>query len=205
MDKNTILKIITGLLILGLVYFCYSLHKTNSQLSKDLAANTQQLENLLKLNGDLTTQLAQAKKDYMELGSNVSSSTQVVYVEKSSPNDADVEVNKSIPKVIVNAGDGKSFEFTPTSESKEVIKDGKVVITEDNTLTIDIEKITDARFKDRVDALNAKHELELKEANDKLEAVNKKLKITKRQRDFYAAGFATTVSGAVIIGVNKNM
>ena len=71
--------------------------------------------------------------------------------------------------------------------------------------TIDIEKITDARFKDRVDALNAKHELELKEANDKLEAVNKKLKITKRQRDFYAAGFATTVSGAVIIGVNKNM
>lgn len=205
MDKNTILKIIAGLLILGLVYFCYSLHKTNAQLSKDLIANTQQLESLLKVNGDLTTQLAQAKKDYMELGSNVSSSTQVVYVEKSSPNDADVEVNKSIPKVIVNAGDGKSFEFTPTSESKEVIKDGKVVITEDNTLTIDIEKITDARFKDRVDALNAKHELELKEANDKLEAVNKKLKITKRQRDFYAAGFATTVSSAVIIGVNKNM
>lgn len=205
MDKNTILKIIAGLLILGLVYFCYSLHKTNTQLSKDLAANTQQLESLLKVNGDLTTQLTQAKKDYMELGSNVSSSTQVVYVEKSSPNDADVEVNKSIPKVIVNAGDGKSFEFTPTSESKEVIKDGKVVITEDNTLTIDIEKITDARFKDRVDALNAKHELELKEANDKLEAVNKKLKITKRQRDFYAAGFVTTVSGAVIVGVNKNM
>ena len=157
LDKNTILQIIAALLILGLVYFCYSLHKTNSQLSKDLAANTQQLESLLKVNGDLTTQLAQAKKDYMELGSNVSSSTQVVYVEKSSPNDADVEVNKSIPKVIVNAGDGKSFEFTPTSESKEVIKDGKVVITEDNTLTIDIEKITDARFKDRVDALNAKH------------------------------------------------
>ena len=73
MDKNTILKIVAGLLILGLVYFCYSLHKTNTQLSKDLVANTQQLESLLKVNGDLTTQLAQAKKDYMELGSNVSS------------------------------------------------------------------------------------------------------------------------------------
>lgn len=191
MNKEKILYIIIAILIAGIIYGIFRFNNAMDDYKS-------KIDELIKMNASLTTELAKAKNDYMELSSNQQSKTEIVYVEKDSPDDADFEVNKTPPKVIVNAGDGNSYEFTPDSNSYQNIKDGKVVITEDNTLTLDIEKIVDARFKDRLDAINASHELELKEKDEIIDQKQRKLDITKKQRDFYAAGFVATGTGLFI-------
>lgn len=192
MKKETLLYIIIGLLIIALVYIFYRVNDAVTNYKKEIEA-------LVKLNGELTTQLAKAKNDYMELSSSQNSRTGVDYVEKKSPNDADIEINKTIPKIIINAGDGSSYDVTPSSKSYQTVKNGKVVINEDNSLTLDIEKIVDARFKDRIDAINASHQLELKKKDEIIDQKERKLKITKKQRDFYATGFATTTTGIFLV------
>ena len=87
--------------------------------------------------------------------------------------------------------------MTPEVKSGQVIKDGKVVLTEDNTLTLDVEKIVDARFKDKVQAIEAKHKLEMDNKNAELDKVNRVLKRTRKQRDFYV--------GTAIIGTGVGM
>ena len=173
-------------------------------LKNELEAANSQIEKLTVEKGDLALELAKSKNDYLELKSNESSQTVIQYVEKSSKDDADFQIDKTPPKVIINAGDGNVFTYSPDSKSYQNIKDGKVVVTEENTLNLDIEKIVDSRFKDRIEAINSKHELELQAVNDQLNKTNDKLKITKKQRDFYAGAFITTVSGGIIIGANKN-
>ena len=173
-------------------------------VKNELKAAKSQIEKLTVEKGDLALELAKSKNDYLELKSNESSQTVIQYVEKSSKDDADFQIDKTPPKVVINAGDGNVFTYSPDSKSYQNIKDGKVVVTEENTLNLDIEKIVDSRFKDRIEAINSKHELELQAVNDQLNKTNDKLKITKKQRDFYAGAFITTVSGGIIIGASKN-
>lgn len=173
-------------------------------VKNELKAAKSQIEKLTTEKGNLALELAKAKDDYIELKSNETSQTIIQYVEKSSKDDGDFQIDKKPPKVVINAGDGNVFTYSPDSKSYQNIKDGKVVVTEENTLNLDIEKIVDSRFKDKVEAINAKHELELKAANEQLEKTNAKLKITKKQRDFYAGAFVTTASGCIIVGANKN-
>lgn len=189
------------ILFLLVLFFGYKAYDTGVLLAN--ANNT--IDDLTKEKAELVVELAKAKNDYMELQSSQNSTTKIEYVEKESDNDGDFEINKKPPKVVVNAGDGTSYEFTPDLNSYQSIQNGKVVVTEDNTLTLDIEKIVDARFKDKVDALEAKHELEMNEKQSELDKVNDKLKITKKQRDFYGAAFATTLGGTLIIGTTKNI
>ena len=197
---TTIIKIIVGILIIAGIIFSYNMYvkaKEYDKVKAKLDEAITKVEKLTKENGQLAIDLAKAKKDYMELGMNSKVETVVQYVEKTSPNDADVALNKKPPKVIVTAGDGKEYDFTPDAKSAQVIKDGKVVLTEDNTLKLDIETIVDARFKDRVDAINAKHDLEMKEKNAELDKINRKLKITRKQRDFYAGTLVVGTAGVV--------
>ena len=196
-SSGLLTTILCGILVIllaaGSYYFYNQAHAANAALD---AAN-ERITTLTKEKGDLATQLAKAKNDYMELKSNQKTNTVVQYIEKTSPNDADIELTKKPPKVLINAGDGKTYDFTPDVVSAQNIKDGKVVLTEDNTLTLDIEKIVDARFKDRVDAIEAKHEIEIKEKNAELDKVNRVLKRTRKQRDFYI--------GTTIIGTGVGM
>lgn len=191
--NETLKKVIIVLLVCFLGYEFYSMRTGLVEANAKIAQ-------LTETNGELVSDLAKAKKDYMELESNQKTNTVIEYVEKESPNDADFQINKTTPKVVVNAGDGLKYEYAPDSKSMEQIKDGKVVITEDSTLNLDIEKIVDARFKDRVDTLNAQHALAIDEKNREIDNLNKKLKVVRRQRDFYGGivGFS-----AVGIGISK--
>ena len=198
---STLGKILTTilgtLLVVGIFYGLYRMYNQSVLANAALTEANKKIETLTKQNGDLATQLAKAKKDYMELGSKQTTHTVVQYVEKSSPDDADVELAKKPPKVVVKAGDGTSYDFTPEVQSGQVIKDGKVVLTEDNTLTLDVEKIVDARFKDKVEAIEAKHKLEIDTKNAELDKINRVLKRTRKQRDFYV--------GTAIIGTGVGM
>ena len=191
--NETLKKVIIVLLVCFLGYEFYSMRTGLVEANAKIAQ-------LTETNGELVSDLAKAKKDYMELESNQKTNTVIEYIEKESPNDADFQINKTTPKVVVNAGDGLKYEYTPDSKSMEQIKDGKVVISEDSTLNLDIEKIVDARFKDRVDTLNAQHALAIDEKNREIDNLNKKLKVVRRQRDFYGGivGFS-----AVGIGISK--
>ena len=199
--SSTLGKILTTILsVLIIVGICFALYRFYNQsvlASAALDAANKQIEELKRKNGDLAIEVAKAKKDYMELGSKQTTNTIVHYVEKSSPNDADVQVDKKPPKVIVNAGDGKTYDMTPEVKSGQVIKDGKVVLTEDNTLTLDVEKIVDARFKDKVEAIEAKHKIEIDTKNAEIDKINRVLKRTRKQRDFYV--------GTAIIGTGVGM
>ena len=193
-----ILSTVLGtLIIVGICFGIYKLYNQSILTSAALDAAQKEIATLKQKNGDLSIELAKAKKDYMELGSKQTTNTIVHYVEKSSPNDADVQVDKKPPKVIVNAGDGKTYDMTPEVQSGQVIKDGKVVLTEDNTLTLDVEKIVDARFKDKVDAIEAKHKVEIDTKNAEIDKINRVLKRTRKQRDFYI--------GTAIIGTGVGM
>ena len=131
----------------------------------------------------------------MEMSSKSKTRTEIVYVKKDSPDDADFQVNKAAPKVVINAGDGQSYEYTPDTHSYQSIENGKMVLNEENVLQLDIEKIVDARFKDKTEAILSKHELELKQKDEEITQLQDKLSITKKQRDFYGA-----VAGAGVIG-----
>jgi chromosome segregation ATPase len=193
-----ILSAILGvILVVGICTGIYKLYTQSVEASAALKEANAKIAELTKQNGQLAIDLAKAKKDYMEMDSKATTKTVVQYIEKKSPSDADVEVNHKVPKVIVNAGDGKSYDFTPDSKSAQNIVDGKVVLTEDNTLHLDIEKIVDARFKDNVEAINAKHTTEIKEKDAQVADLTKKLKRTRKQRDFYV--------GAAIIGTGVGM
>lgn len=199
--SKTIGKIISivviVLIIIGAGYFVVNLYNKYNTVNHNLELANKKIEELTNQNGNLSIELAKAKKDYMELDSKQSTTTVVHYVEKTSPNDADVQIDKKIPKVVVNAGDGKSYNFTPNVSSQETIVNGKVVITEDNTLHLDIEKIVDARFKDKVEAIDAKHKLEIDKKNEEIDKINRVLKRTRKQRDFYV--------GTAIIGTGVGM
>ena len=114
--------------------------------------------------------------------------TSVEYVSKESPNDADVQVVNSAPKVIVQAGDGLTYDMTPKSTSKQEIVDGKVVVTNHQQLDIDVDKMVQDRYKDRLNDINKQQQAELQAKQDeinKLERVNKRV---EKQRAGYAIG-----------------
>ena len=189
--------ILTVVIVIGICFGIYTLYNKAVLANAALDAANKQIETLIKQNGELSVQLAKAKKDYMEMNTKTTTNTIVHYVEKASPNDADFQVDKKPPKVIVNAGDGVTYDMTPEMKSGQVIKDGKVVLTEDNTLTLDVEKIVDARFKDKVEAIEAKHKLEMDNKNAEIDKINRVLKRTRKQRDFYV--------GTAIIGTGVGM
>lgn len=202
--KTSTIYMILGIIIIFLVggigfigYKMININNTLSGYEKQLANANSQINKLTVDNGNLAIELAKAQKDYMEMKSDTHSTTQVAYVEKQSANDADVEVTKSVPKVRVTAGDGTNYDFTPDVNTSKTIKDGKLVVTEDSSLNLDIEKIVDARFKDKVTAITAKHDVELKAKDEQIDKLNRKLSITKKQRDLYAC----TTIGAVGTGL----
>lgn len=195
--KNYCKIIISTILIIFVGYQFYSMHNS-------LAEANEKITELTSMNGKLVDDLAKAKNDYMELKSNQKTETVIQYVEKETPNDGDFQIDKKPPKVVINAGDGLSYEYTPDTKSFQSIKDGKVVVSEDNTLTLDIEKITDARFKDRVDALNAQHALDIDEKNKEIDNLNRKLKVVRRQRDFYGGVVGIGAFTGIGVGISKS-
>ncbi len=194
---NIIVIIVAVMIFIGYLFY-------NNMNGKLEAANAK-IEKLQLENGSLVEDLAKAKDEYVTLETKAKNQTSVVYVEKTSEKDGDFEVNKKIPKVVINAGDGYSYEYSPDSKSYQNIKDGKMVITEEKSLTLDIERIVNDRFKDKIEALNAKHEIELNKVNAELKQTQDKLKITRKQRDFYAGCTITTVGTGAAIVVKKSL
>lgn len=194
-NYNLIIKIVIGILIIA---GCYGLYRYIENKANVNEAKWQaQIAELTKQNGDLAIQLAKAKNDYMEMKANPVEKTTIEYVEKTSKDDGDFEVNQKAPKVVVNAGDGNRYEYTPDAKTTSYIKDGKMVMSTENTVNLDIEKITDARFKDKVAAIEAKHKVEIKEKEDTINTINRKWKMARRQRDFYA-GVAVVGTGVAV-------
>ena len=188
MKKVAIILVVILLIIAGV--FAYN------HISTSFANYEKQIAELTDQNGQMAIDLAKAQKDYMEMSSQSKTKTEIVYVQKDSPDDADFQVNKAAPKVVINAGDGQSYEYTPDTHSYQSIENGKMVLNEENVLQLDIEKIVDARFKDKTEAILSKHELEIKQKDEEITQLQDKLSITKKQRDFYGA-----VAGAGVIGV----
>ena len=187
MKKVAIILVVILVIIAGV--FAYN------HISTTFANYEKQIAELTDQNGQMAIDLAKAQKDYMEMSSKSKTRTEIVYVEKDSPDDADFQVNKAAPKVVINAGDGQSYEYTPDTHSYQSIENGKMVLNEENVLQLDIEKIVDARFKDKTEAILSKHELEIKQKDEEITQLQDKLSITKKQRDFYGA-----VAGAGVIG-----
>lgn len=189
---NIFVIILITLLSFGLFYFLNQ-YKTTEKLNNELI---NQNNKLVSENGSLVEELAKSKKEYMELSTNQKNQTIVEYVEKELPNDADVEINQGQPKVIVTIGDEK-LEYVPEVNSSSKIENGKLVVTTDNVLNLDIEKIVDARFKDKIESMETKHQLELENKNKELEKLNKVLKRTKKQRDLYAS--VSLIEGGLMV------
>lgn len=189
---NIFIILLIALLSFGTFYFL-NLYKSTEKLNNELI---NQNNKLVSENGSLVEELAKSKKDYMELSTNQKNQTIVEYIEKESPNDADVEINQGQPKVIVSIGDDK-LEYVPEINSSSKIENGKLVVTTDNILNLDIEKIVDARFKDKIESMEAKHQLELENKNKELEKINAVLKRTRKQRDLYAS--VSLIEGGLMV------
>ena len=78
-----------------------------------------------------------------------SSKAEIVYVEKTSKSDSDVEVTNTTAPVVVSYIGRQETLPTKTTENKE-IKDGKVVITQENTTKLDVTDIVNREIANTV-------------------------------------------------------
>ena len=77
MKKVAIILVVILLIIAGV--FAYN------HISSSFANYEKQIAELTDQNGQMAIDLAKAQKDYMEMSSNSKTKTEIVYVEKDSP------------------------------------------------------------------------------------------------------------------------
>lgn len=70
--------------------------------------------------------------------------TEVVYVPKTSPADADVEINKTQPAVKV-AVNGQTHEFKLEQKEEQKFDKGKLVLTQNGTIFVDVKTHVEKR------------------------------------------------------------
>jgi hypothetical protein len=75
--------------------------------------------------------------------------TQLQWVEKESKSDASVEINSKTNPIVVSYNGKKEELPTTTTEGKD-IKDGKVVVTQQTTATLDIDSIVNRQIANRI-------------------------------------------------------
>lgn len=185
-------------IVIGLLGNYNKMKEINEENLQAINELTEQNNKLLEQNAELINEVAKLKNNYMTLNTGEKTETVIEYVEKESPDDADFEVNQNAPKVVVNTGDEQKIEYQPSVSTSSDIVDGKMVMTTDSTLELDVEKIVDARFNDKLETINLQHEFELQARDDIIEAKNEELKRTKMQRDIYG-GIAIIGTGIGIV------
>jgi hypothetical protein len=75
--------------------------------------------------------------------------TKFVYAEKESKDDATVEMNSTVNPIVVSYN-GKKEELPTTTTEGKTIQDGKVVITQQTTSTLDIDSIVKREIANRI-------------------------------------------------------
>lgn len=200
---SSIIKVILCIAVVGIIigiigYYNGKINEINDNNTKALNELAAQNNKLLEQNTELINEIAKLKDNYMTMDTNEKTQTVIEYVEKESPDDADFEVNQNAPKVVVNTGDDQKIEYQPSVQTSSHIKDGKMVMTTDSTLELDIEKVVDARFNDKLETINLQHEFELQARDDIIDEKNKELKRVRMQRDIYG-GIAIIGTGIGIV------
>ena len=193
--KEHAFAIITIILLIICAAGLYFTIQNNGKIQAQLTATIQSNDELKQQNLELMRKTSEMEQKLLDVTTKKvdepvasNTTTSVEYVSKESPNDADVQVVNSAPKVIVQAGDGLTYDMTPKSTSKQEIVDGKVVVTNHQQLDIDVDKMVQDRYKDRLNDINKQQQAELQAKQDeinKLERVNKRV---EKQRAGYAIG-----------------
>lgn len=70
--------------------------------------------------------------------------TEVVYVPKTSPTDADVEITKAQPAVKV-AVNGKDYEFKLEQKEEQKFDQGKLVVNQSGAISVDVKTHVEKR------------------------------------------------------------
>lgn len=182
--KNNKLKIL-GLVFIISLFFLFGGCMTYAILSDDIEEQDRKIE-LLQQSLDnkyikteietVNKSLDDLKKDKPVLQTNThTTTTEIRYVEKQTPEDPDVSINKQKPVAKIQYND-KTYDVPLQTTSKsETQPDGTVKVTEQQKLTIDVTDVANrqiAAYKLNMDAKQ-------KELNDELAEVKKDRRVYK--------------------------
>ena len=138
------------------IYNGYAIYTLNKKVDSNTLVLTDSINNLSFDTQGKIDNLAKETKTLTEQTNTVVETKEITYVEKASDTDADVEIKTANPKITVKVNDGErySFDLLPTESTK--MEDGKLLINQAYSSTIDIKASEYKRSKfSMTTALNA--------------------------------------------------
>ena len=205
--KNTIIenfKIYKKTIIVGVLFFLMSTilggFVTYKIMQTQIDAAYEQIEDLKTTlpNAEVAAQLRVVKDAVEELKQNKpvtervvnNNQTEIRYVEKQSPDDADVDIQDQAPVARIKYNDQTYDVPMQTTTSHTTEKDGTVKVNQAHELTIDVTKVADRQI--------AAYQLSME---DKQRELNEELKHVKHQNHTLkvVGGVAALVGTAYLI------
>lgn len=138
------------------IYNGYAIYTLNNKIDSNTLVLTDSINTLSFDTQGKIENLAKETKNLTQQTNTVVETKEITYVQKTSDTDADVEIQTANPKVTVKVNDGEkySFDLLPTENTK--MEDGKLIINQAYSSTIDIKANEYKRSKfSMTTALNA--------------------------------------------------
>ena len=207
--KNTIIenfKIYKKTIIVGVLFFLMSTvlggFVTYKIMQIQIDAAYEQIDELKTTlpNAEVAAQLRVVKDAVEELKQNKpvtervvnNNQTEIRYVEKQSPDDADVDIQDQAPVAKIKYNDQTYDVPMQTTTSHTTEKDGTVKVNQAHELTIDVTKVADRQI--------AAYQLSME---DKQRELNEELKHVKHQnRTLKVVGGVAALAGTAYL-INK--
>ncbi len=120
------------------IYNGYVLNLLNKKIETNTLVLTDSINDLsIDTKGQIKN-LEDATKQISKQRNTIVETKEITYVQKESETDADVELKTSDPKLTVKVNDGQKYSFNLLPTEKSKMEDGKLVITQGFSSSIDI-------------------------------------------------------------------
>ena len=207
--KNTVIenfKIYKKTIIMGILFFLFSISfggfVTYKIMQTQLDAAYEKIDELKSAVSDaeVAAEVRLVKQALEDLKKNKpvtekvvnNTQTEIRYVEKESPDDADVDIQDQAPVARIKYNDQTYDVPMQTTTSHTTEKDGTVKVNQAHELTIDVTKVADRQI--------AAYQLSME---DKQRELNEELKHVKHQnRTLKIVGGAAALAGTAYL-INK--
>ena len=142
MSDNKGIAILLGITMLLSGYSIYELRQLNKALSEKVIVLSDKLEaTTLSTDGKLaglSRQCDEQAKKIAALKNTNIVRQEIRYVEKETPDDADVEIKTEPPAVTVRVNDGPRYKFGLLTDESSKFENGKLVVSSASSMNLDI-------------------------------------------------------------------
>ena len=142
MKENKIIALLLSITMLVSSYCVYEVKQLNKALSEKVIVLSDKFEAATistdgKLAG-LSRQYDEQAKKIAALKNTSIVRQEIRYVEKETPDDADVEIKTERPAVTVKVNDGPRYKFDLLTDESSKFEDGKLIVSSASSMSLDI-------------------------------------------------------------------